>query len=200
MTSPEVLKAAPLASRLGFFIVVLLSLLIGSLIGEGLDIEKGLHKLGQFAEKRFGASESDFGKGFVTASLLFCVGPLTILGSFKDGLQGDYSLLTTKAVLDGFAALAFSAAFGWGVLLSAVTVLVVQGALTLSAGAVQPLLTSVMVDAMTAAGGIMLLALGLRLLELKPIRVANMLPALAMAPILVAVANMVHPGFFPSAH
>ena len=106
----------------------------------------------------------------------------------------------TKAVLDGFAAMAFAAAFGWGVLLSAVTVLVVQGALTLSAGAVQPLLTSVMVDAMTAAGGIMLLALGLRLLEVKAIRVANLLPALALAPILVALANLIHPGFFPSTH
>lgn len=197
MKTPKILDSAPLPSQLGFFLVVLLSLLFGALLGEALDIEAWLHRLGQFAEKRFGQSEGDFGKGFVTASLLFCVGPLTILGSFQDGLNGNYTLLATKAVLDGFAAMAFSAAFGWGVMLSALTVLVVQGALTLSAGAVQPLMSEVMVTAMTAAGGFILLGLGLRLLDIKQVRVANLLPALLLAPGFVAVSNLVRPGFFP---
>lgn len=198
MKTPHVLDAAPLSSQLGFFLVVLLSLLFGALIGEALDIEAWLHRLGQFAERRFGQAEGDFGKGFVVASLLFCVGPMTVLGCFQDGLQGNYSLLSTKSVLDGFAAMAFSAAFGWGVLLSAVTVLVVQGGLTLSAGAVEPLMTEVMVVAMTAAGGIMLLGLGLRLLDIKQMRVANLLPALVLAPLFVAACNLVRPGFFPA--
>jgi uncharacterized membrane protein YqgA involved in biofilm formation len=198
MKTPRVLDAAPLPSQLGFFLVVLLSLLFGALLGETLDVEGWLHRLGQYVENRFGQSEGDFGKGFVTASLLFCVGPLTILGSFQDGLSGNYSLLATKAVLDGFAAMAFSAAFGWGVMLSAVTVLVVQGALTLSATAVQPWMTDVMVTSLTAAGGIILLGLGFRLLEIKQMRVANLLPALLLAPLFVAACNLVKPGFFPA--
>jgi uncharacterized membrane protein YqgA involved in biofilm formation len=196
MERPGVLEAAPLPARLGFFLVVLLSVLFGALIGEAMDIEGLLQRLGQFAEDRLGQSGSDFGKGFVVASLLFCVGPMTVLGSFQDGLQGDYKLLAIKSVLDGFAAMAFAAALGWGVLLSAVTVLVIQGGLTLSAGTVQPWLTDVMVGTMTAAGGILLLALGLRLLEVKAIRVANLLPALVLAPLLVAAANWVKPGFY----
>lgn len=187
---PEILASAALPAQLGFFLVVLLSVLFGALIGEAIDIERLLHRLGQFAETRLGQSGGDFGKGFVVASLLFCVGPLTILGSFQDGLQGDYSLLATKSVLDGFAAMAFAAALGWGVLLSAVTVLVIQGGLTLSASTVEPWLNSIMIGAMTAAGGIILLALGLRLLEIKPIRVANLLPALILAPLFVALANV----------
>jgi uncharacterized membrane protein YqgA involved in biofilm formation len=198
MKTPRALDAAPLATQLGFFLVVLLSLLFGALVGETLNIERWLHRMGQFAERRFGQSEGDFGKGFVVASLLFCVGPLTILGCFQDGLKGDYSLLATKAVLDGFAAMAFAAAFGWGVMLSAITVLVVQGGLTLSAGAIEPLMTDVMVIAMTATGGIMLMGLGFRLLDIKQIRVANLLPALILAPLFVAVCNLVRPGFFPT--
>jgi len=112
LSRPEALTDATLPARLGFFLAVLLSVLFGALIGEALDIEGLLHRTGQFAEKRLKQASGDFGKGFVVASLLFCVGPLTILGSFQDGLQGDYSLLATKAVLDGFAAMAFAAAFG----------------------------------------------------------------------------------------
>lgn len=197
MTRPDQLTGAPLSSRLGFFLVVLVGVLLGALLGEGLDIEARLHRLGQLAEKRLGTADDSFGKGFVAASLVFCVGPLTVLGSFADGLKGDFSLLATKSVLDFFAGMAFAAALGWGVALSAVTVLVVQGALTLGAGALAPALSGSMVDAMTAAGGIVLMALGIRLLELKPIRVANMVPALFVAPLLLWLVNAVRPGFFP---
>jgi uncharacterized membrane protein YqgA involved in biofilm formation len=183
---PEGFASAPVAIQAGFFLIVLVSLLAGALIGEWWDIEGGLQKLGQWAERRLNASGGEFGRAFVTTSLLFCVGPLTILGCLADGLRGDYALLATKAVLDGFASVAFAAAMGWGVLLSAATVLIVQGGLTLSAGAIQPWLTPVMMDALTAAGGIILLALGIRLLELKDIRVANMVPALVLAPALAA--------------
>jgi uncharacterized protein len=134
-----------------------------------------------------GAEDSTFSKGFVTASLLFCVGPMTILGSIQDGLSGDYTLLASKAILDGFASLALAASMGWGVLFAALTVLVYQGGLTIGAGLVKTLLTEAMVAEMTATGGALILAIGLNLLDLTLIRVANFLPALVIAPPLVAL-------------
>lgn len=169
-------------------LVLLLSLVFGGATGELLHIERGIERLGVWAERRLtGASEGgDFARGFVTTSILFCVGPMTILGCLRDGLQGDYRLLAVKATLDGISAVAFASALGWGVLLSAGTVLVVQGALTLGAHALEPLLGSDAVkNELFAAGGVMMLALGFRLLELKQIRVANLLPALVYAPLLV---------------
>ena len=134
--------------------------------------------------------DSMISKGFVTASLLFCVGPMTILGSIQDGLSGDYTLLATKSILDGFASLAIAASMGWGVLFAALTVLVYQGGLTLGAGLVKALLTEPMVAEMTATGGTLILAIGLNLLDLTTIRVANFLPALIVAPILVGLLQL----------
>jgi uncharacterized protein len=196
LIQPEGLETASQAGRLLFFLIVLISILFGVLIGEGICIERWLERLGAWAEARLGQSGGDFGRGFVVTSLLFCVGPLTILGSFQDGLQGDYSLLATKSVLDGFAAAAFAAALGWGVMLSALTVLVIQGSLTLGAHTVQPLLVPMMIDAMTASGGVILVALGIRLLDLKPIPVANFLPALILAPLLMGLALRLLPHLF----
>jgi hypothetical protein len=118
------------------------------------------------------------------------VGPLTVLGSLEDGLTGDYSLLALKSALDFVASLSFASVLGWGVLLSAGTVLVVQGTLTLSAGLLEQVVTGSMIEAMTATGGVLILGLGLVLLELKEVRVANMLPALLIAPLLVAAAPL----------
>jgi uncharacterized protein len=134
--------------------------------------------------------DSMISKGFVTASLLFCVGPMTILGSIQDGLSGDYTLLATKSILDGFASLALAASMGWGVLFAALTVLVYQGGLTLGSGLVKTLLTEPMVAEMTATGGTLILAIGLNLLDLTAIRVANFLPALIVAPILVELLQL----------
>lgn len=193
LSRPPGYETAPVSAQAGFFLVVLISLLIGALLGEWWNIEGGLQRLGQWGETRLNVNDGVFGKAFVTTSLLFCVGPLTILGCLADGLRGDYSLLAAKAVLDGFAAMAFAATMGWGVLLSAATVLIIQGGLTLSAGAVHGWLSPVMVDALTAAGGIILVALGIRLLGLKDIRVANLIPALFLAPILLALWNTMWP-------
>jgi hypothetical protein len=126
-------------------------------------------------------SEGNFGKAFVTTSLLFCVGPLTVLGSFEAGLAGDYSKLLVKLVMDAISSLVFSTALGWGVALSALTVLVVQGSLTLGAGLLRPLLTPAMVVEMTATGGLMLVGLGVNLLGVAKIRTASFLPALVVA-------------------
>ncbi|MFZ6030543.1 MAG: DUF554 domain-containing protein [Chloroflexota bacterium] len=177
-------------------ILVLGGLLIGGLLGEWCRIEDGLRNLGILLERRFtrGAEaatqgqNSLFVKGFLTASLLFCIGPMTILGSIQDGLTGDYELLAIKSVLDGFAAMAFAATLGAGVLFSALTVLVYQGSLSLLAGQMQAIMTEAMIAEMTAAGGVLLLGIAISsLLEIKPIRVGNFLPALAIAPLLVAL-------------
>jgi len=174
-------------------LILLGSLILGGVTGELLRIEAAIERLGTLAERRFAGKDGDglFSRGFVTTSILFCVGPVTLLGCLNDGLRGDYGLLAVKATLDGVSAVAFASALGWGVLLSAATVLVVQGSLTLGARSLEPLLRdTAMQSALFSAGGVMMLGLGFRLLELKPIRVANLLPALLWAPLLVHVARL----------
>lgn len=171
-------------------LVPLVSVVVGLVIGELLDIDEALKRFGDSLERRFSKGGSPVSRAFVTTSLLFCVGPLTILGSLEDGLTGDYRLLALKSALDFVAALSFASVLGWGVLLSAGTVLVVQGALTLSAGLLEGVLTEPMILATTATGGVLIMGLGLVLLELKEVRVANMLPALLVAPLLVAASPL----------
>ncbi len=178
-------------------LVVLGSLLVGIIIGEWLGIETGLKRLGAWIEARVqkggeeGGDTSRFVRGFLTASLVFCVGPMTILGSIQDGLTGNYELLAVKAVLDGFAALAFASSLGVGVLFSTVIILVYQGGITLLAAQVNALVTEPMMIEMTAVGGVILLAIAISsLLEIKPIRSGNFLPALVVAPLIVALLNL----------
>jgi len=182
------------------FPLVLGAVLLGVVIGELLHIEAGLHRLGNALQNRFVAPvpvdvevpetsrpvphQSRFAEGFVVASLVFCVGPLTIVGSIQDGL-GDAELLLVKAALDGFASIAFATVYGWGVGAAAVTVAVIQGGIALAAGTLDGLLTDAMLDGLGAAGGILLLGISLRLLDLKQVRVANMLPAVILAPLFV---------------
>jgi hypothetical protein len=159
-------------------------------IGEALNLDNALRRFGGSLQRRFSKGKSPFGRAFVTTSLVFCVGPLTILGSLEDGLTGDYSLLALKSALDFVVSVSFASVLGWGVLLSAGTVLLVQGTLTLSAGLLEGVVTEPMIGATTATGGVLILGLGLVLLELKEVRVANMLPALLVAPLLVAAASL----------
>jgi uncharacterized membrane protein YqgA involved in biofilm formation len=169
-------------------LIVLGSLLIGVLIGEALDIERGLQTLGDWAQKRLARPGSTLSEAFVTASLLFCVGPLSILGSLDNGLSGDTTKLVIKATLDGFAALAIGATLGWGVLLAILTILLYQGGVSLLAHSIAPLLSATpeTLTELTATGGVILMAIGLKLLKIRDLRVANWLPALAVAPLLVA--------------
>jgi uncharacterized protein len=182
-------------------IIVLGSLLLGGILGEWWRIEDGLRNLGAYLERRFTRNPdnqegSRFIRGFLTASLLFCVGPMTILGSIQDGLTGDYNLLAIKSVLDGFAALAFASTLGVGVLFSIPVILVYQGGLSLLAAQAQAITTPVMMNEMTAVGGILLIGLAFSsLLEIKPIRVGNFLPALLAAPLIVAILAALHIGF-----
>lgn len=177
-------------------ILALGGLLIGGLLGEWWRIEAGLEALGARLEARFagGATTEEgsarFVRGFLMASLLFCVGPMTILGSIQDGLSGDYSLLAIKAVLDGFAALALSSTLGIGVLFSVLVILLYQGGISLLAGQAQAILTAPMIAEMTAVGGLLLLGLAISsLLSIKPIRVGNLLPALLATPLIVWLQN-----------
>ena len=184
-------------------LIPMFSVLLGGIVGELLRIDDGLNWLGQQAEERWGHR---LGQGkvegwsvtqaFVTSSLIFCVGPMTILGSIQDGLLGDYQLLAIKSTLDGFAGIAFAASLGPGVLLSAVTVGIIQGsiagsAMFLGAGIGEVSRQTPWVIELTATGGVLILGIGLSLLNLKKIRVANLLPAIVFAPLIVVLLGMI---------
>lgn len=172
-------------------LVLLVSVLLGAVIGEALRLDDGIQALGRWAERRAsrGSETGRVSLAFVTTSLLFCVGPLTVLGSFLDGTRGDITLLAIKSTLDGVSSIIFAATLGWGVLLSAVSVLVVQGILTLVAFLVHASLSDLQISELTAAGGIAVLGLALGLLELKTIKVANLLPGLVIAPLLAQILH-----------
>jgi uncharacterized membrane protein YqgA involved in biofilm formation len=184
------------------FPLVLAAVLVGAVAGELMHIEGGLIRLGDFLQRKIagkhevdidiGAPETAtppehsarFSEGFVLASLIFCVGPLAVIGSIEDGL-GNPELLLVKAALDGFASIAFASVYGWGVGLSALSVGVLQGGIALGGRAIESVLTDSMLSALGAAGGILLFGIALRLLNLKEIRVANLLPAVVLAPLFV---------------
>jgi uncharacterized protein len=180
--------------------IVLIALLAGAALGSLLDVDGALLRLGAWAERRVTRGrDPEHGGGrmaraFVATSLLFCVGPLTILGSFDDGARGDILLLGIKSTLDGIAALAFAVTLGPGVLLSIGTLVVVQGGLTAAAWAGRGAFDAYLVTQALGAGGFMLVAIGLGLLEIRRIRVADMLPALALAPLLAALSRHLHWG------
>lgn len=171
-------------------LVPLVSVVLGLIVGELLHIDARLKRFGNYLEQRFSKGESPVSRAFVTTSLLFCVGPLTVIGALEDGLTGDYSLLALKSTLDFVASLTFASVLGWGVLLSAGTVLVVQGSITLGAAFIEGFVTEAMISATTATGGVLIFGLGLVLLDLREDRVANMLPALVFAPLLILAAPL----------
>lgn len=178
------------AARPGDDLAILGAVLGGVVIGELLRLHEGLEGLGAWFQRRLarGARPSRIAEGFVTASLVFCVGPLTILGSLENGLTGDVRLLAVKSLLDGVASVAFAAALGPGVGLSALTVLVVQGSIAAGAFLLRGAMDPATILSITGAGGVILLGVALRLLDLRPVRVASFLPALVLAPLLVRVA------------
>jgi uncharacterized protein len=175
-------------------LVVMGGVLLGGIAGEALAIERRLEALGDAIQARVARrGESRVSEAFVTASLLFCVGPLTVVGSIQDGLSGDTDALLTKSLLDGFASIAFAATLGWGVALAAGTVLVVQGAISLAAGPFDAVLGegTPALAALTSAGGILIVGISLKLLGLRDVRVGNFLPALVLAPCLAGVDSLV---------
>ncbi len=172
-------------------LIVLGALILGALLGEWIGIEDWLRRLGETLEKRFSSeggedASSRFVRGFMTASLLYAIGPVAILGSLQDGLTGDYNLLAVKSTLDGFASIAFASTLGVGVLFSSIVIFLYQGGISLLAHQLSALITDPMMAEMTATGGALLMGVGIsNLLEIKKIRVGNFLPALLFAPLIV---------------
>ena len=178
-------------------LIVLGSLLVGGIAGSLLRLESRIEGLGGWLQRRLSgetgsAERARFVEGFVVSSLVFCSGPLTILGSLNDGLGNGSDQILLKATLDGFAAVAFAASFGWGVAASAVTIVAVQGSLTLVGVALGDVLPEAHLAAVTATGGLLLVGVALRLLRIREIPVADLLPALLVAPLLVQLAIAVH--------
>jgi uncharacterized membrane protein YqgA involved in biofilm formation len=171
-------------------LVILGAMLVGGLIGSALSLETRLDKFGETLRQKFKASsDGPFIEGFVSASLLFVIGPLAILGSVSDGMSEGLDQLILKSSLDFFAAMAFASSLGWGVAASAIPVAIYQGAWTLVGLFLGSVLQSYQIDAMTICGGLMLVGIGLRLLDIKKIAVANLLPALIIAPTIATVLH-----------
>jgi uncharacterized protein len=161
-----------------YITVMIFSLVIGSIIGEFINIEEKLDRMGLWFQKRFIKGDSTFAQGFVTASLIYCVGAMAIVGSLEDGLIGNTNTLFAKSILDGVSAIVFAATMGIGVAFSALPVLIYQGSITLLAGFIKPWLTAEVISQMTLVGSILIMGIGLTMLEIKKIKVGNMLPAI----------------------
>jgi uncharacterized membrane protein YqgA involved in biofilm formation len=159
---------------------VIFSLAIGSVVGEFLRIEQRLEVLGQWLQMRFSKDGSDFGKGFVTASLIYCVGSMAIVGSLESGLAGNHQTLFAKSVLDGIASIVLASTLGIGVAFSALSVFIYQGGITLAAALMKSVLIPSVINQMSAVGGLLIMGIGFNLMEIKKIKVGNMLPAIAV--------------------
>jgi uncharacterized membrane protein YqgA involved in biofilm formation len=166
-------------------LVVIFSLVIGSVIGEWIDIEKRMNDLGDYVQDKLNSREGSFSKGFVTASLLYCVGTMSIMGPLQSGLMNDHKILLMKSILDGTISVVFASTLGIGVALSSLPVLVYQGSIALLASSVAPYLSEAVITEMTAVGGVLLVGMGINLLEIKKLKVGNMLPAIFLPIILM---------------
>lgn len=164
-------------------------MVLGAIIGEALDIERRLDGLGEWVQRRMKGRGSNVSQGFVTASLLFCVGAMAVVGSLDAGLSGKYDTLFAKSILDGVSALLFATTLGVGVLFSAVPILIYQGAIALLAGLMQPLLSDAVVALMSGTGGLLIAGLGLNMLGIEKIKVGNLLPAIFVPIIYVPVVE-----------
>lgn len=164
-------------------LLVIASILLGAVTGELLDIEGRIAAIGEWLKRRFRSESSTFVQGFVTASVLYCTGAMVIVGSIRDGTVGDPSILYVKSLLDGVASIAFASSLGLGVAFSALSVFVVQGAITLLASQLIFLQNPGVIESVTATGGLLILGIGINILEIKQIRVGNLVPALVFAAI-----------------
>lgn len=176
----------------GHILALALSIIVGGLIGTALDVEGAIYRLGEFLRSHFargeagieGEASGGFAYGFLNASVLFCVGAMALVGSFKAGAEGDYTLLLTKSVMDGFVAIMFAGAMGVGVGFSAITVFVYQGALTLLSVWIRPYVSQEMITELSAVGGALVVMIGINLMGLKKIRTGDFLPALVVIVVL----------------
>lgn len=177
-----------MAVRTANELVVILSLVVGGLIGEALDIDKFLNGIGQRLNQLIKAEEGDFIRAFVSTSLVYCVGAMAVMGSLESGLTGEHKILFAKATIDGISAVIFASTMGFGVLFSAFCVFVYQGLITLLAGVIKGLLTEAVIREMTATGGLLIIGIASNILGIKQFKVANLLPAVFVAVIFAGLA------------
>jgi uncharacterized membrane protein YqgA involved in biofilm formation len=173
-------------------LVVIFSLVIGSLLGELLNIEERLENMGKRLETKFAKTGGGIAKGFVVASLVFCVGSMAIVGSMESGLTGNHHTLFAKSALDGLSSIVFASTFGIGVLFSSISVFVYQGFITLTASLMKPFLIPSVINQMSGAGGLLIMAIGINLLEIRKIKVGNMLPAIFIPLIYYMLKQLVN--------
>ena len=194
-------KSRVMLMRIYLFVLIILSLVLGKFLGSQLGIQRNLNKLGSYARKKFNKAaelneeKQPSSEGFITCSLLFCVGPMSLLGPIQDGLNNDIQILFIKSLMDGISSMTFATTFGWSVLLSAIPVLIYQGSLTLLASSVKQWLDNIpeaalLLDSITASGGFIVLCIPFLLLNLRRIQLADYLPALIIAPLLVWIIYM----------
>ena len=172
-------------------LIVVISLAIGSVIGEGVNIEKRLEGMGDALKSRIKGAEATFTEGFVSASLIFCVGAMAIVGSLDAGLRGEYSTILTKSLIDGITAAMLASTLGIGVAFSGLAVFLYQGLITLLAGLLQPLLTDAIITEMSAVGGLLIFAIGINMMGMTKVRVGNMLPAIFVPMVYIPVYDWI---------
>lgn len=173
------------------FILMLISLAVGAMLGEWLNIEDRLEAFGHLLERRLGVTEQSPAKGFIYASLLFCVGSMAVVGSITEGLRGDRSILFTKAVLDGIVSIPFAAAMGIGVIGSALPIFVYQGSLILLASKLQPFFTPSLVRELTSVGGVIVMGIGINIIGFQKLRVGNFIPALPLILLVLRLRELI---------
>ncbi len=175
------------------FVLLIFSMVFGSIIGEILDIDANLDRMGKWIERKVGKGEGSVAKGFVTASLIFCVGSMAVVGALQSGLTGDHEMLIAKSIIDGFTSIILASTMGFGVIFSAVIIFIYEGGIAFGASYIKDFLSAEVVNEISAVGGLLIAALGLNFLEIKRIKVANMLPAL-----LIPFIYFIIKDFFPN--
>lgn len=173
-----------MASRTDDFLIMIFSIVLGAIAGEMIDLDKWINRFGEWLKRKLKSGNDNFSEGLVTAFLLYCMGSMTILGAFEEGLGGEPNLLLAKSVLDGFSSIALTASLGIGVIFSVIPLLIYQGGLTLFAASLQDILTDPIINELTAVGGLLLIGLGINILEIKKLKILNMLPSLVIVVIL----------------
>jgi hypothetical protein len=169
------------------FLILIFSLILGGILGELADLEGRMELLGEALKRRIGSEDARFTEGLITAFLIFCIGSMTFVGALNEGLTGDRTLIMTKAILDGFTSIALASVYGLGVLFSALPLLLVQGGISLLAARFQGFFTPVLINQLTAVGGVLILGIGINLLGLREIKTTNLLPALAVVVVLTLI-------------
>lgn len=179
------------AAKTKNIILIIFSIVIGSIIGEFIDIDKRLQQLGNYIEIKLKGRGGRVSEGFVTSSLVFCIGAMAIVGSFEAGLSGKYATLFSKSIIDGISSIIFASSLGIGVMLSAVSVFIYQGTITVASFGLKNLLTADIINEMTAVGGLVIIGLSFNLMGMSKIKVANLLPAICILPLIYPLINKI---------